>query len=74
MNSEYETKQVSVILVRLEKRFERLEDNLVSKAEVQSIREDVKELQDNSKWLMRTAMGALVLAILDPLLRVFGAS
>ncbi|MBM7052210.1 hypothetical protein [Rothia sp. ZJ1223] len=72
--SEYDTRQMSVILVRMEKKLDALETQFVHKVELSALRKDVEELQESNRWLLRTAVGALALAILDPVLRVFGGS
>lgn len=70
--SEYDTRQMSVILVRMEKKLDRLEMSLVTRPEMDALKEDVHELQEAQKWLTRTAVSALVLAVLDPMLSLFG--
>lgn len=71
--SEYDTRQMSVILVRMEKKLDQLEQNLVSRVELEALREDVRKLENTTTWLYRTAGSALVIAILDPLFRVLGS-
>lgn len=39
---------------------------------ITAIEKNLQALQDANRWVTRTAMGALVLAVLDPMLRVFG--
>lgn len=70
--SEYDTRQMSVILVRLEKKLDRMEQNLVSRVEVEGIKESLRKIEASQTWLYRTAGSALILAVLDPLLRVLG--
>ena len=69
--SELDTRQMSAILVRVEKKIDRMEAQAIHRAEIQALEKDVEALQDAQKWLTRTAVGALVLAVLDPVLRVF---
>ncbi|MGH1977465.1 hemolysin XhlA family protein [Rothia sp. L_38] len=69
--SELDTRQISAILVRVEKKLDRMEAQAIHRAEIQALEKDVAALQDAQKWLTRTAVGALVLAVLDPVLRVF---
>lgn len=69
--SELDTRQVSAILIRLEKKIDRMEAQAVHQAQIRALEKDMEALQDVQKWLTRTAVGALLLAVLDPLLRVF---
>lgn len=69
--SDYDTRQISVILARVEQKLDRMEAQGVHRAEIQALQRDIEALQDAQKWLTRAAVGALMLAVLDPVLRVF---
>lgn len=73
METEVTLAEVYRGMQRIEKDLAEMKREGVHRAEVSALEADVKELQDAQRWLQRTALGALTLAILDPLLRTFGA-
>lgn len=73
METEVTLAEVYRGMQRIEKDLSEMKREGVHRAELAALEADVKELQDAQRWLQRTALGALVLAILDPLLRTFGA-
>lgn len=67
-------------LERLENAITRLDDKREEvpnfkdlEVRLSPIEKDLKALQDANKWIVRTATGALLLAVLDPMLRLLGA-
>ncbi|MGH1977948.1 hypothetical protein [Rothia sp. L_38] len=73
METEVTLAEVYRGMQRIEKDLSEMKREGVHRAELAALEADVKELQDAQRWLQRTALGALTLAILDPLLRTFGA-
>lgn len=57
---------------RLETDMKELRGSAVQRSELCAVEKDVRDLQDTNRWLSRTALGALCIAILDPALRLFG--
>ena len=65
--SEYDTRQISVILARVEQKLDRMEANAVTRPEIDALRERVGEVQEAQKWLGRAVAGAMITAILGSL-------
>lgn len=72
MENEVTLAEVYRGMQRIEKDLSEMKREGVHRAELAALEADVKELQDAQRWLQRTALGALALAILDPALRLFG--
>lgn len=60
-------------LQRIEAELATMKAEAVHRAELEALKADVRDLQESQRWLTRTAVGALILAILDPVLAVVGA-
>lgn len=60
-------------LQRIEAELATMKAEAVHRAELEALKADVRDLQESQRWLTRTAVGALILAILDPVLAVIGA-
>lgn len=45
----------------------------IHRSELAALQKDVERLQDTQKWVARTAGGALLLALMEPVLRLIGA-
>lgn len=57
---------------RIEADIAAMKSEAIHRAELEAIKADVQELQDANRWLTRTVAGALILAILAPILALFG--
>lgn len=65
--SDYDTRQISVILERVEQKIDRLEAHAVTRPEIEALRERVGEIQEAQKWLTRAVAGAMITAIFGSL-------
>lgn len=77
MTDDISQSEIRRTLDRLEKTVEKIDGKLEDlpnfrdvEVRLAPLEQSISDLQDNQRWLTRTAMGALVLAILDPLFRV----
>lgn len=86
--TEYTPAELARSIQRLEVSIDRLEEYRTSaptykdlevrlspiEVRVQTLNDELREQQDAQRWLTRTAFGALIIAILDPVLSAFGAA
>ncbi|MBF0808504.1 hypothetical protein E4U03_07765 [Rothia nasimurium] len=71
METEVTLAEVYRGMQRIEKDLAEMRRDSIHRAELAALERNVQDLQDAQKWLQRTAIGALVLAVLDPIFRVF---
>lgn len=60
--------QVGLLDKKLDRFFDEVKNNYATKSEVENIKGDVKKVNENIGWLVKTILGAVVVALLGVVL------